>query len=41
MEKLDFCPNCGIGLSNNEKQIGCCQNCETFFDEDDFDDNDG
>lgn len=31
---MEYCPNCGIGLNNTEQQMKCCQNCETFFEED-------
>jgi len=26
-----FCPNCGIGINNQEVSVGYCQNCEESF----------
>jgi hypothetical protein len=34
---MEFCPNCGIGLSNGEKRIKFCQNCRTDFKQDESD----
>lgn len=36
MPNPEFCPNCHIGLSNNERFLAFCQNCRTDFD--DYDD---
>ncbi len=27
----EFCPNCQIGINNNERQSMFCQNCKTDF----------
>ena len=31
---MKFCPNCGIGLSNEEKKVKFCKNCKTDFEQD-------
>lgn len=27
----DFCPSCGIGLNNSEKNVRFCQNCKAHW----------
>jgi predicted amidophosphoribosyltransferase len=31
-QDLDFCPYCGIGINNREKEMRFCQNCHTHWD---------
>ncbi len=32
LSDTDFCPECSIGLNNNEKSLGFCQNCKAHWD---------
>lgn len=31
MEEREFCPNCGIGISNREAEFGVCHNCKASW----------
>ncbi len=35
MNQLEYCPNCSIGLGNQEIRMRFCQNCKHHWDEDD------
>lgn len=38
MKKLDYCPECSIGLNSRESEMGFCQNCKHNWDDNDIDD---
>lgn len=34
MRETGFCPNCGIGINNDEQRLKFCQNCKDNWDDD-------
>lgn len=35
-DKISFCPECSIGLNNQEQQLEFCKNCHATWDSEDF-----